>query len=43
MMWQTSKNKYFKAADIVYQTDQKSIEEEIRELKQVVLDYLKRF
>ena len=43
MMWQTYKDKYFKAADIVYQTDQKSIEEEIRELKQVVLDYLKRF
>ena len=43
MMWQTSKDKYFNAADIVYQTDQKSIEEEIRELKQVVLDYLKRF
>lgn len=39
MMWQTSKDKYHNAADIVYKTDQKSIEEEIRELKQVVLDY----
>ena len=39
MLWQTSKDKYYNAADIVYKTDQKSIEEEIRELKQVVLDY----
>ena len=42
MMWQASKDKYYNAADIVYQTDQKNIEEEIRELKQVVLDYYKR-
>jgi shikimate kinase len=42
MMWQTSKDKYYDAADIVYKTDQKNIEEEIRELKQVVLDYFKR-
>jgi shikimate kinase len=41
MMWQTSKDKYYNAADIVYQTDQKEIEEEIRELKQMVLDYFK--
>jgi shikimate kinase len=39
MMWQTSKNKYFNAADIVYQTDQKKFEDEIRELRQVVLKY----
>jgi len=42
MMWQSSKKKYTNAADIVYQTDQKGIEEEIRDLKQVVVDYLKR-
>ena len=42
LMWQTSKDKYYKAANIVYQTDQKSIPEEIRELEQMVLDYLKR-
>ena len=42
LMWKTSKDKYFKAADIVYQTDQKGVAEEIRELKQVVLDYLNR-
>ena len=41
-MWQTSKDKYNNAADFVYQTDQKNIEEEILELKQVVLDYFKR-
>jgi shikimate kinase len=39
-MWQTSKDKYYNAADIVYHTDQKNIEEEIRELKQMVLDHL---
>jgi shikimate kinase len=38
-MWQTSKDKYTNAADFVYQTDQKNIDDEIRELKQVVLDY----
>jgi hypothetical protein len=42
LMWQTSKDKYTNAADLIYQTDQKNIEEEIRELKQVVLDYFKR-
>jgi len=42
MMWQSSKKKYTDAADIVYMTDHKSIEEEIRELKQVVLDYFKQ-
>jgi len=41
MMWETSKDKYYNAADIVCQTDQKNIEEEGRELKQVVLDYFK--
>jgi hypothetical protein len=41
-MWQTSKDKYYKAANIVYKTDRKNIEEEIQELKQVVLDSFKR-
>ena len=40
-IWQTSKDKYHQAADIVYRTDQKIVEEEIRELKHVVLDYFK--
>jgi hypothetical protein len=35
-------DKYYNAADIVYQTDQKGIEEEIREFKRMVLDYLNR-
>ena len=42
LMWQTSKDKYYKAANIVYKTDRKNIEEEIQELKQVVLDNFKR-
>ena len=41
MMWLSFKDKYYNAADIVYQTDHKGITEEIRELKQVALDYLK--
>jgi shikimate kinase len=43
MMWETSKDKYTNAADIVYQTDQKNIEEEIRELKQMVLAHFSSF
>jgi len=39
MMWQTSKDKYTNAADVVYSTDKKNITEEIMELKQVILDY----
>ena len=42
MIWQKSKDKYFGAADIVYATDQKSIEEEVLELEQLVLDYFQR-
>jgi len=43
MMWETSKDKYTNAADIVYQTDQKNIEEEIRELKQMVFAHFSSF
>ena len=39
IMWQASKDKYYKAADIVYQTEQKNIEEEVRDLKRIVLNY----
>ena len=42
MIWQKSKDKYLGAADIVYATDQKSIEEEVLELEQLVLDYFQR-
>ena len=42
MMWQSSKDKYYNAADVVYKTDHKHIEQEIRELKQVVLDFFKQ-
>ena len=42
MMWQTSKDKYYHAADVVYKTDEKSIEKAILDLKQVILDYLNR-
>ena len=33
---------YFAAADLVYATDQKSIEEEVRELEEIVLKYFNR-
>jgi shikimate kinase len=39
LIWEKSSAKYYGAADLVYATDQKSIEEEVRELKQIVLDY----
>ena len=39
-IWNKSKNKYYSAADVVYDTDQKSIEEEVAELKQIVLGYV---
>ena len=42
IMWQKHKDTYYNAADIVYQTDRKSIETEMMELKQVVLDHFKR-
>jgi shikimate kinase len=42
MIWQKSKDKYFGAADVVYATDQKGIEEEVLELEQLVLDYFQR-
>jgi shikimate kinase len=39
LIWQKSRDKYYQAADVVYATDQKSVEEEVLELKQLVLDY----
>ena len=41
LIWQKSKDKYYDAADLVYATDQKSIAEEVQELKQLVMDYFK--
>ncbi len=41
MIWEKSKDKYYRAADIVYATDQKSIEAEVREIKRLVLDHWK--
>jgi shikimate kinase len=39
LIWEKSSDKYYAAADLVYATDQKSIEDEVWELKQIVLDY----
>jgi len=41
MIWEKSKDKYYRAADLVYATDQKSIDQEVRELKRLALDYWK--
>jgi len=41
-IWEKSKDKYYGAADLVYATDQKCIQEEVRELKQMVSEYVKR-
>jgi shikimate kinase len=40
MIWGKSRDKYLRAADIVYTTDQKTIDQEVRELKRLVLDHL---
>ena len=40
MIWDKSRHQYFRAADIVYTTDQKSIDEEVRELKHLLLHHL---
>lgn len=42
MIWEKSRDKYYGAADLVYATDQKSIAEEVRELKLIVSDYFHR-
>jgi shikimate kinase len=39
MIWEKSKDKYFGAADLVYATDQKSIDAAVRELKQMLSEY----
>jgi len=36
-MWSTSQDKYFQAADIVYRTDEKPLQDEISELKTLLL------
>ena len=38
LIWQHSKDKYYDAADLIYSTDQKSIEEDVRELKRLTLE-----
>lgn len=40
LIWEKSKDKYYRAADIVYATDQKSIDQEVRELKDLVARHL---
>ena len=37
-IWEKSKDKYYAAADVVYETDKKSIEEEVKELKEIISD-----
>ena len=37
-IWEKSKDKYNAAADVVYQTDKKNIEEEVKELKKIISD-----
>lgn|GEM_PF-3024535 len=42
LIWQKSRDKYYAAADLVYATDQKSIDEEVRELEGIILKYFNR-
>ena len=37
-IWENAKDKYYAAADIVYPTDQKSIEVEVEELKKIIFN-----
>ena len=39
-IWEKSKDKYYEAADVIYQTDEKSIEEEVEELKKIISDHM---
>ncbi|MDJ0815519.1 MAG: shikimate kinase [Desulfobacterales bacterium] len=39
MIWEKSRDKYYDAADIVYATDRKDIDEEIRDLKKIIDDF----
>jgi len=39
MIWESSKEKYYAAADIVYATDKKSIAEAVRDLKLLISRY----
>ena len=39
LIWEKSKNKYYSAADVVYPTDQKSIDDEIQDLKKIIDDF----
>jgi shikimate kinase len=41
MIWEKSKDKYFAAADLVYDTDQKSIAVAVRELQKILLENFK--
>ena len=42
MIWEKSKENYYRAADLVYATDQKDIEEEVRDLTQLISNYINR-
>jgi shikimate kinase len=38
MIWETNRAKYYSAADVVYSTDQKDLDEEIQELKRIITE-----
>jgi shikimate kinase len=40
MIWKKSRDKYLRAADIVFTTDRKSIDEEVRELQDLISKYI---
>lgn len=42
MIWESAKDKYYRAADLVYATDRKSIDEEVSEIKNMVLNHYER-
>jgi shikimate kinase len=42
MIWEASREKYYSAADIIYPIDRKSIEKEVEELKEIILEHLEK-
>jgi shikimate kinase len=40
MIWKASKDKYYQAADMIYRTDSKSLDEEVQELKAIILQHI---
>ena len=41
LLWETHRDKYYGAAQIHYRTDRKAVDEEVREIKEIILEWNK--